>query len=99
MEGAGSSRIQNWLEVLALSVRQDVRVCGLCRSLAISQLAIGISTGLLIVTSRADTLLLFTGRACSMGSFAILYVYTPEVHAFPGPIMVSKHRPIMHSCM
>ena len=69
---------------MALNVRQDVRVCFRCRSLAISQLAIGISTGLLIITSRADTLLLFAGRACSMGSFAILYVYTPEVHALPG---------------
>ncbi|CAL5229494.1 g12830 [Coccomyxa viridis] len=48
-------------------------------SLALSLLGIGISTGLLIVTSRADTVLLFAGRACSMGSFAILYVYTPEV--------------------
>ena len=55
----------------------------LCRSLALSLLGIGISTGLLIVTSRADTVLLFAGRACSMGSFAILYVYTPEVHALP----------------
>ncbi|CAK0787220.1 hypothetical protein CVIRNUC_010436 [Coccomyxa viridis] len=47
--------------------------------LALSQLAIGLSTGLLMVTSRAETLLLFAGRAASMGSFAILYVYTPEV--------------------
>ena len=51
----------------------------LCRPLALSQLAIGVSTGLLMVTSRAETLLLFAGRAASMGSFAILYVYTPEV--------------------
>ena len=50
-----------------------------CRPLALSQLAIGVSTGLLMVTSRAETLLLFAGRAASMGSFAILYVYTPEV--------------------
>ena len=54
-------------------------VWSLCRPLALSQLAIGVSTGLLMVTSRAETLLLFTGRAASMGSFAILYVYTPEV--------------------
>ncbi len=60
-----------------------MRIPTLCRSLALSLLAIGISTGLLIVTSRADTVLLFAARACSMGSFAILYVYTPEVHAIP----------------
>ena len=54
-------------------------VWSLCRPLALSQLAIGLSTGLLMVTSRAETLLLFAGRASSMGSFAILYVYTPEV--------------------
>ena len=51
----------------------------LCRPLALSQLVIGISAGLLMVTSRADTALLFVGRASSMGSYAILYVYTPEV--------------------
>ena len=32
----------------------------------------GISAGLLIVISRAETVLLSAGRACSMGSFAIL---------------------------
>ena len=64
---------------MASGVQQGVRLCLRCRSLALSMLAIGISTGLLIVTSKADTVLLFAGRACSMGSFAILYVYTPEV--------------------
>jgi len=65
----------------------------LCRPLALSQLAIGISAGLLIVTSRADTVLLFAGRACSMGSFAILYVYTPEVG-----LDILREHPLMQQC-
>lgn len=57
--------------------------CCLCRPLALSQLAIGISAGLLLMASRADILLLFAGRAASMGGYAILYVYTPEVNLTP----------------
>ncbi|EIE20417.1 MFS general substrate transporter [Coccomyxa subellipsoidea C-169] len=48
--------------------------------LAASQLVIAAATGsLLLAPGRWDTALLFIGRACSMGSYAILYVYTPEV--------------------
>jgi hypothetical protein len=49
------------------------------RPLAVSQLVIGLSTGALLFASHAQTALLFTSRAISMGSYAILYVYTPEV--------------------
>ncbi|CAL8465087.1 g4622 [Coccomyxa elongata] len=48
--------------------------------LAASQLVIAAATGaLLLAPVSSDTALLFVGRACSMGSYAILYVYTPEV--------------------
>lgn len=40
---------------------------------------IGACSGALLLTVRGQTALLFTARALSMGSYAILYVYTPEV--------------------
>lgn len=49
------------------------------RPLAVSQIVIGVCTGALMLTWRGQTALLFTSRALSMGSYAILYVYTPEV--------------------
>ena len=48
-----------------------------------------------MVTSRAETLLLFAGRAASMGSFAILYVYTPEVCP---PALPAKFHPSNMQC-
>ena len=44
---------------------------------------IGACSGALLLTVRAQTVLLFTARALSMGSYAILYVYTPEVGLHP----------------
>lgn len=66
------------LEVICCGTRQSPRHyldSGVCAGRWHRQLAIGISAGLLIVTSWADTVLLFGGRACFMSAFAVLGVY------------------------
>ena len=51
-----------------------------CRPLAGTQVVIGACVAALMAAraSATQTVLLFTARALSMGSYAILYVYTPE---------------------
>ncbi len=58
-------------------------MCCLSRPLAVTQVVIGACTGALMVVKGdgLQTTLLFAARALSMGSYAILYVYTPEVSA------------------
>ena len=56
---------------------------------------IGACSGALLLTVRAQTPLLFAARALSMGSYAILYVYTPEVggcRSRPRPLTAGAHR-------
>ena len=72
-------------------------MCRLFRPLAATQVVIGACTGALMIVqgSGAQTMLLFTARALSMGSYAILYVYTPEA-SFP---LVYLQSIVCHTCL